>query len=88
MGREMFESRGLGGREALMEDIKTKAGELDDLIRSIAQDSTESVPSAQPGVNVDVSRQRPGECKRLTAMACTSLENAVMQAVKAISRGQ
>ena len=83
MGREVFESRGLGGREALMEDIKTKAGELDDLIKQVG----ESDPtSALDGVTE--LKRRPGECLRLTAMARTSLENAVMQAVKAISRGQ
>ena len=85
MGREVFESRGLGGREALMEDIKTKAGELDDLLRQVDAPMEEFDPINKVTVT---NIQRPGECKRLAAMARTSLENAVMQAVKAISRGQ
>jgi hypothetical protein len=82
MGREVFESRGLGGREALMEDIKTKAGELDELLRQVAADITTGT-SASTEYAV-----RPRECQRLTALARTSLEQSVMWAVKAISRGQ
>lgn len=85
MGREVFESRGLQGREALVEDIKTKAGELHDLIAQIDRD--EATTSSNGHVDVQTSRPRPGECKRLAALARTNLEVAVMCAVKAVSRG-
>jgi hypothetical protein len=76
MGREVFESRGLGGRDALVEDIKTKAGELHDLLLQVDAFTTDGTSAVQT-VN-----QRPA------ALARTNLEIAVMCAVKAISRGQ
>lgn len=91
MGKEVFESRGLGGREELVEYIKIKAGELDDLLKQITTYPSQVVPTGNSGGSggAEVAhRTRPGECLRLTAMARSSLETSVMQAVKAISRGQ
>lgn len=85
MGKEVFESRGLDGREALVEQIKAKAGELDDLLQQINKDKSETAFNGH--IEVDVSRVRPKECHRLTALARTNLEVAVMCAVKAVSRG-
>lgn len=85
MGVEKFESRGLDGREALVEEIKKKAGELDDLLMKI---STDKVTTSSNGhVDVDHYNTRPAECHRLTALARTNLEMSVMCAVKAVSRG-
>lgn len=38
MGIEVFESRGLHGKEELVEQVKAKAGELFDLINSATND--------------------------------------------------
>lgn len=77
MGKELFESRGLQGREELVQSIKVKAGELDDLLILIAQDKDSRTAE---------STVRPRECHRLTEIARTNLEQSVMWAVKAVSR--
>ena len=82
MGKEVFESCGLGGREDLVEAIKVKAGELDDLLTQVGYDS-----SSGTGGYVRTT-SRPGNCLRMVALARTNLEQTVMWAVKAVSRGQ
>lgn len=77
MGIERFESKGLQGREELVQKIKEKAGELDDLLQQISA----------PVIVQDSVEVRNPECHRLTAMAKTQLELSVMCAVKAVSRG-
>lgn len=73
MGIERFESKGIAadGIE-LVAKIKEKAGELDNLLTEISQNSSGS--TLKP------------ECNRLTALAKTQLELSVMCAVKAVSR--
>lgn len=79
MGREVFETRGLQGREALVEAIKVKAGELDDLLVQVAEDRV-----SESGFVSSRSQQ----CHRMVAVARTNLEQAVMWAVKAVSRSR
>lgn len=66
-----FESRGLQGQDELVEEIKQDASVL------LARFDRIPVP---PGENAR-------EAGRLLSLAKTHLENAVMWAVKAISRG-
>jgi hypothetical protein len=88
MGKEVFESRGLGGREELVIHIKLKAGELHELLRQIDMDMPNTVWGPNDTSAAAVLKPRPPECKRLAAIARTNLEQAVMWAVKAVSRGQ
>jgi hypothetical protein len=41
MGKEIFESKGLQGKDALVDEVKTKAGELWDLIPGTNEPGTE-----------------------------------------------
>lgn len=77
MGIEKFESKGLQGREELVQKIKEKAGELDDLMMEIPMEVDHGF---------DRIEKRDPECHRLTAMARTQLELSIMCAVKAVSR--
>lgn len=83
MGKEVFESRGLGGREKLVDKIKELAGLLDDALSEISAPCDGPVADGVQIVGIPRSR----ECLRLTAMAKTELELSVMLAVKAVSRG-
>jgi len=96
MGKATFETRGLNGKEKVVDKIKELAGLLDDVLLELG--APEIIPFSQalliegevtvPDGNGGTIRQVPAtrDAQRLAAMARTQLELSVMCAVKAVSR--